>query len=134
LMVTITREVTAEMVGRCSADEVTTGRVLAGLRRWVAREAVSDALYEDLEAVLGEHASPALDPEEVAAIAARLRRATTGLVAIVPDLVKPYPIDEVRRVIDMRAQQPPPEEARGHLVRQAVAILALLDLMGDAAA
>lgn len=132
-MVAITREAAAEMSGQCSADEVTAGMVLAGLRRSVAREAVSDELYDDLEAVLGEHADPAPDEDEAAAVAARLRGAVTELLRIVPYLVTPYPIDEVRCVIDMRAQQPPPEDTRGHLVRMAMAILTLLDLMGDAA-
>ncbi|WP_206441066.1 DUF6415 family natural product biosynthesis protein [Streptomyces boncukensis] len=131
-MVAITREAAAQMSGRCSADDVTAGMVLFGLRRSLAREAVTDELYDDLEAVLGENAKPA--PDEVPAIADRLRRATTKLVEIVPYLVAPYPIEEMRRVIDMSVQQPPPEQARGHLIRFAMAILTLLDLMGDDAA
>ncbi|NGO66828.1 hypothetical protein G5C65_00310 [Streptomyces sp. SB3404] len=128
----MTREAAAQMSGRCSADDVTAGMVLFGLRRSLAREAVTDELYDDLEAVLGENAKPA--PDEVPAIADRLRRATTKLVEIVPYLVAPYPIEEMRRVIDMSVQQPPPEQARGHLIRFAMAILTLLDLMGDDAA
>lgn len=131
-MVAITRETAAEMSGQCSADDVTAGMVLFGLRRSLAREAVTDELYDDLEAVLGEGAKP--PPDEVGVIAERLRRATTKLVEVVPYLVTPYPVDEMRRVIDMSAQQPSPEQARGHLIRFAMAILTLLDLMGDAAA
>lgn len=131
-MVAIAHETAAEMSGRCSADDETTGLVLFGLRRSLAREAVTDELYNDLEAVLGEGAKPS--PSEVAAITERLRSAATQLVEVVPYLVKPYPIDEMRRVIEMSARQPPPEGAHGHLIRFAMAILTLLDLMGDEAA
>ncbi|MFJ8953517.1 DUF6415 family natural product biosynthesis protein [Streptomyces sp. NPDC102381] len=130
-MVAITREAATQMGGQCSADDVTAGLVLFGLRRSLAREAVTDALYDDLDAVLDEDAKPTSD--EVPVIAGRLREATTKLVEIVPYLVRPYPIDEMRDVIDMSVEQPPPELARGHLVRFAMAILTLLDLMGDAA-
>lgn len=132
VMVAITRETAAAMSGQCSADDVTAGMVLLGLRRSLAHEAVTDELYDDLDAVLGDNAKPALD--EVPATADRLRRSTTKLMDIVPYLVTPYPIDEMRRVIDMSVQQPPPEQARGHFIRFAIAILTLLDLMGDEAA
>lgn len=131
-MVTIAHETAAEMSERCSADDVTAGIVLFGLRRSLAREAVTDELYDDLEAVLGEGAKPS--PSEVAAIAERLRRVTTQLVEVVPYLVTPYPIDEMQHVIEMSARQPPPERAHRHLIRFAMAVLTLLDLMGDDAA
>jgi len=121
----------AELNRRCSADDVTTGKVLFGLRCSLAREAVDDELYEDLEAVLGEDARP--DPHQVKNIAWRFRQATTRLVEILPYIVIPYPLAEIRRVIDVSAEQPAPEEGHGHLVRLALAILALLDLMGEAA-
>jgi hypothetical protein len=105
--------------------------LLAGLRRSLAHEAITDELYDDLEAVLGEHGRPA--PHEIAVIAGRLRAATTTFVEIVPHLVKPYPVDEMRHLIYLSAEHPHPEDAHGHLRRFALAVLALLDLMGDEA-
>jgi hypothetical protein len=130
-MVAVPREAAAELSGRCSTDDDTVRMVIFGMRRSLAYEAVSDGLYDDLETVLGEAAKPA--PAEVPAVAERLRASTTKLVEIVPYLLTPYPTDEMRRVINLSAEQPQPEEARGHLVRLALAILSLLDLMGDAA-
>ncbi|MGW8375996.1 hypothetical protein [Streptomyces sp. ODS28] len=98
-MIATKRESAAVMAGQCSADEMTAGMVLFGLRRSLTREAVTDELYDDLDAGLGEGARPAAD--EVAAIADRLRTATTALVQIVPHLVVPYPVDEIRRVINL---------------------------------
>jgi hypothetical protein len=54
-------------------------------------------------------------------------------VNVVPYVVSPYPVDEVRRLIDLRTQWPRPQDAHGHLVRFAMTILNILDLMGDAA-
>jgi hypothetical protein len=130
-MVAITHETAAGLSRRCATDDVTMGRVLAGLCRAIAHEAITDELYDDLEAVLGEHANPA--PGEVPAITKRLRDAATRLVEITPYLVTPYPLDEIRSVIDMSAEHPLPDGARSHLVRFAMGILTLLDLMGDAA-
>ncbi|MFF4806432.1 hypothetical protein ACFY1U_50110 [Streptomyces sp. NPDC001351] len=128
-MVAVTREVAAELTGRCSTDDATLGVVLFSLRRSLAREAISEELYDDLEAVLGEFSRP--DPDEVGVIADGFRKTTTKLVEIVPYLVKPYPIDEIRRVIDVSAEHPCPEHAQGHVVRFGLAILSILDLMGD---
>ncbi|MFJ9752611.1 DUF6415 family natural product biosynthesis protein [Streptomyces chartreusis] len=64
-------------------------------------------------------------------IAVRLRDATTTLVEIVPHLVRPYPLDEIQRLIHVSAEHPRPEGAHGHVRRFALAVLALLDLMGD---
>ncbi|MFF2851497.1 DUF6415 family natural product biosynthesis protein [Streptomyces sp. NPDC058001] len=130
-MATVAYEPVADLSSRYSADDVTAGMLLLGLRRSLAREAVNDELYDDLESVLGEHAN--LTPNEVPSVAERLRHSTTKLIEIIPHLVSPYPIDEVRRVIALCAEQPQPEAARRHLVRLATAVLTLLDLMGDAA-
>ncbi|AVH60894.1 hypothetical protein C4B68_00415 [Streptomyces dengpaensis] len=116
---------------RASNDHETLGVVLYGLRRFLASEAIDEQLYNDLEAVLGEYAHPV--PHLVTAIAARFRKATTTFVEIVPFLVQPYPVDEMRRLIYLSAEHPHPDDAPGHLRRLALAILAILDLMGDTA-
>ncbi|MFE6164130.1 DUF6415 family natural product biosynthesis protein [Streptomyces sp. NPDC056486] len=130
-MVAITREAAAELSSQCSTDDLAAGMLLFGLRRALAREAVSDELYDNLEAVLGQDATPTGD--EVPAVANRLRTATTQLIEIVPYLVTPYPTDQMRCVINLSAEQPCPQNERGHLVRFASSILTLLDLMGEVA-
>ncbi|MBA0049758.1 hypothetical protein E0L36_26960 [Streptomyces sp. AJS327] len=118
-----------ELIGPCSTDDATVGVLLGGLRRSLAREAINDELYDDLEAAIGEFANPA--PEEIGPLADRLRAATTGLVGVVPHLVRPYPVEEMQRLIVLSAEHPRPEDASGHVVRFATAMLSLLDLMGD---
>jgi hypothetical protein len=129
-MVAVTVDVAAQLLSReSSTDHETLGILLAGLRRSLAHEVIDDKLYDGLEAVLGEHAHPT--PHEIVAIAGRFREKTTMLVEVVPHLVQPYPIDEMRRLIDLSAERPHPDDAHGHLRRFALAVLALLDLIGD---
>jgi hypothetical protein len=131
-MVAVSADVAVRLLRpRTSNDHETLGVVLFGLRRLLASEAIDEQLYEDLEAVLGEYGQPV--PHLVAAIAARFRQATTTFVEIVPYLVRPYPVDEMRRLIYLSAEHPHPDDAPGHLRRFALAILAILDLMGDTA-
>ena len=131
-MVAVSADVAVRLLHpRTSNDHETLGVVLFGLRRSLASEAIDEQLYEDLEAVLGEYACPV--PHLVAAIATRFREATTTFVEIVPHLVRPYPVDEMRRLIYLSAEHPHPNDAPGHLRRFALAILAILDLMGDTA-
>ncbi|MGW0705783.1 DUF6415 family natural product biosynthesis protein [Streptomyces sp. NPDC002643] len=100
----------------------------AALLRSLALEVLNHQLFENLEAVLGEHARPT--PQEIAALAWWLRGATTKLVEFAPRLVTPYPIAEVRRLIDLSAEHPRSGHALGHLRRFALAVLALVDLVG----
>jgi hypothetical protein len=131
-MVAVTVDMATQLLSRRSSnDQDTAGMLLAGLRRSLAHEAITDELYDDLEAVLGEHGHTG--PNETAVIAGRFRTATTTFVEIVPYLVQPYPLDEMRCLIYVSAEHPRPDGARGHLRRFALAVLALLDLMGDAA-
>jgi hypothetical protein len=131
-MVVVTVGVAAQLLRRgVSHDHETLGTLLHTLRRSLAGEAIDEQLYDDLEAVLGEYAH--LAPHEVTAIARRFRRAATKVVEVVPHLVRPYPIDEMRRLIYLSAEHPHPGGAPGHLRRFALAILAILDLMGDTA-
>lgn len=90
---------------------------------------VDETVYEDLEAVLGEYASPT--PGEVATLTSRLREVLQQLVEIVPYRVAPYPVDEMRLVVRLGDEHPSPQDAHGHLRRFALAILTVLDLMED---
>lgn len=131
-MVAVSGDVAAELLIRqCSTDNETLGALLSSLRRSFVREEIGEALYDDLDAVLDEYARPT--PDEVRQITERFRQVTSTLVSVVQYAVTPYPVDEVRRLIDLRAQWPRPQDAHGHLVRFAMAILSMLDLMGDAA-
>ncbi|MET7608955.1 hypothetical protein ABZS96_42725 [Streptomyces avermitilis] len=116
---------------RASGDDETVRTLLVGLRRSLAHEAITEKLWDDLEAVLGEHARPTA--YESAVIARRFRKATITFVEIVPHLVRPYPLAELTRLINVSAEHPRVEATHGHLRRFALAILTLLDLVGDAA-
>jgi hypothetical protein len=110
---------------RCSTDVPTLTWVLLSLRRSLVEESV----YDDLEAVLGQFAEPT--PDEAAELIKRFRAVVELLVQIVPHRVTPYPTAEIHRVTQLSAHNPPAEEARGHLNRFALAVLDVLDLMGD---
>jgi len=64
----------------------------------------------------------------------RLLHARHRRAEVVPHLMQPYPVDEMRHLIYVSAEHPAPEGAHGHVRRLALAILTLLDLMGDDAA
>ncbi|MFI2353734.1 hypothetical protein ACH5AG_03410 [Streptomyces anulatus] len=112
-------------------DEETASRVDLGLRRFLASDAVTVALYDDLETVLGENAAR-LSPEDSAVISARLRDVAPTLNDVVARLLKPYP-SEMDDVMARSSEFPGPEGAHGHLVRFASSILTVLDLMGELA-
>ncbi|MGD6751958.1 DUF6415 family natural product biosynthesis protein [Streptomyces sp. BH105] len=138
-MTTITHETASPLRGRFSEDVETTFRVWFGLRRFLVADAVTDELYEDLETVLGEGAVRP-DPSDCAVIADRLRNATAELVNVVPRLISLYSEMEGEAVADqmpitvlLSAEWPAAGAEYGHLVRFANAVLALLDLMGEAA-
>lgn len=136
-------------------------RLTFSLSRSLANEGISEDLYDTLEEVLGGQtqsaptgrvhwtddllvrfglpqplrprwsgtASP--PPEEAARISDRFRRATTQLLQVAPHRVAMYPTDELLRLIALRDERPEADHAVVHLRRFAVAILAILDLMGD---
>lgn len=58
-------------------------------------------------------------------------RATTHLVQVVPHRVAEYPTEEMRLLIALRDERPAPDNTLAHLRRYGLAILDLLDLMGD---
>ncbi|ULR48399.1 DUF6415 family natural product biosynthesis protein [Streptomyces deccanensis] len=111
-------------------DHETLAAAHAALLRSLAGEFIDQQMFEDLEAVLGEHANPT--PRQAAAIARRFEEATAKLVQYVPHLVTPYPVDEVTCLVILSAEHPRPEYVDGHLRRFALAVLTLIDLMGDA--
>ncbi|MFF2852454.1 DUF6415 family natural product biosynthesis protein [Streptomyces sp. NPDC058001] len=133
-MTALTHE-TPRVTDNFSYDDATADRLLYGLRRSLAAEAITD----DLESVLGEYAVHP-SPAEGTAIADRLRQTATQLGDVIPYLIRPYPVDQQRRAIDqlgavinLSAEQPEPENSHGHLVRLASSLLTLLDQMGDVA-
>lgn len=75
--------------------------------------------------------APALSEEETARIAARFRRATGHLTSVVQWRTTWYPTEELRILRALHDERPAPEESRAYLRRYALAILTLLDLMGD---
>ncbi|MFG3263410.1 MULTISPECIES: DUF6415 family natural product biosynthesis protein [Streptomyces] len=129
-MAAVTLDVATQLLSRRTADDHDTlGTILHSLRRSLASEAIDEQTYDDLEAVLGPYADIA--PREARAIVKRFREATTKLVELVPYLVRPYPVDEMRRLIYQSAEHPRLEDELSHLRRLALAILTILDLMGD---
>ena len=72
-----------------SADRGTKLLVLAQLRESPVADVISDTLYDDLEAVLGEYASPT--PAERVDLVLRLSRALEQVADIVPYRVRPLP-------------------------------------------
>ncbi|MFI0155786.1 hypothetical protein [Streptomyces lydicus] len=72
-----------------------------------------------------------LSYEEAMRITDRFRRATRQFLQIVPHRVAMYPAEELRLLIALRDERPHANEALSYLRRYALAIVALLDLMGD---
>lgn len=112
-------------------DAETASRVDLGLRRFLASEAVTVDLYDDLETVLGEDAAR-LSPGGSIVISDRLRDVAPTLKDVVGRLLSTYP-PEMDAVMVRSSEFPGPEDAHGHLVRLASAMLSVLDLMGELA-
>ncbi|MCL7381274.1 hypothetical protein [Streptomyces sp. 35G-GA-8] len=158
-MVAVDEATAAELLGRpdTSKDEAKR-RLVYLLSRSLADEGISDDLIDTLEEVLADRPGrparswrlddlairlglPAcrqqppevvpLSCEDAARINDRFRRATRQLVQVVPHRVAMYPTEELRHLLALRDEQPDPDEALWYLRRYALAILALLDLMGD---
>ncbi|MFE2157083.1 hypothetical protein ACFW9M_04630 [Streptomyces lydicus] len=139
-------------------NDVAKRRLIHVLSRSLADEGIPDDLIATLEEVLRDRpgaAAPArkvdgfltraglpaprrrppeiapLSPEEAARITDRFRRATRLLMQVAPHRVAFYPTEELRLLIALRNERPDPGEALSYLRRYALAIVALLDLMGD---
>ncbi|MET7802781.1 hypothetical protein [Streptomyces decoyicus] len=138
--------------------DVAKRRLAHLLSRSLAYEGIPDDLIVTLEEVLSDRPGPAapsrkfdgllariglptprrrppgvapLSLEDSARIADRFRRATHQLVQIAPHRVALYPIEDLRLLLALRNQRPAPDVALSYLRRYALAIVALLDLMGD---
>src|SRR5262245_4232118 len=104
-MVAVTAGVAAQLLTlRTSNGHDTLGTLLYSLRRALASEAIDEQLYGDLDAVLDEYAR--LAPHEITAIAERFRKTATKIVEVVPYLVRPYPVEAMRRLIYLSAEYP----------------------------
>ncbi|ALO95169.1 hypothetical protein ACFW6E_34650 [Streptomyces olivaceoviridis] len=129
------------------------------LTRSLAAEGISDDLVDTLEEVfalrpVAVEPGPKLDrlvarllspvlrqqrrskpappsTDDVARIADRFRRATRQLVQVVPYRVDMYPTDKMRRLLALGDEHPTDDEALSYLRRYALAIVAVLDVMGD---
>ncbi|AIA06712.1 hypothetical protein [Streptomyces noursei] len=139
-------------------NDVAKRRLIHVLSRSLADEGIPDDLITTLEEVLSDRpgaVAPArkmdgllarfglpaprqrppevcpLGPEDAARISDHFRRATRLLVQITPHRVAFYPTEELRLLIALSNERPDPSEALSYLRRYALAIVALLDLMGD---
>ncbi|MFJ3710374.1 hypothetical protein [Streptomyces sp. NPDC090053] len=144
-----------------SSQDETMRRLAASLSRSLAAEGIAEDLIDMLEDVLRDRPdaaaavryrtddllvrlglplprrprppkrAPSLSDEEAARISTMFGRATTQLVQIVPHRVAEYPTEELRLLVALRDERPAPGETLAHLRRYGLAILDLLDLMGD---
>ncbi|MGW1675565.1 DUF6415 family natural product biosynthesis protein [Streptomyces sp. NPDC002324] len=128
-MTTATADVAAGLPNlKCRTDDSVLTAARAALLRSLAADVIGGQTFEDLEAVLGEHAQPTLG--QAASIAARFDETTTRLIRYMPYL-GPYPVDAITHLTILSAEHPPTEYAHGHLRRFALALLDVVDLVGD---
>ncbi|MEV7383860.1 hypothetical protein [Streptomyces lydicus] len=129
------------LLGRSLADEGIPDDLIATLEEVLSDRPGAAAPARKVEGLLARLGLPAprrrppevspLCPEDAARIADRFRRATRQLLQVAPHRVAFYPTDELRQLISLRNERPAPGEALSYLRRYALAIVALLDLMGD---
>lgn len=122
-------------VTRARNDAETMERVSFGLRRQLVADVVTDAVYDDLESVLGDHGAPR-SYEVITVIAGRFRSLTPRLEDVIERLIghgQPLPA-KVEAALRLSVVEPAECDARAHLVRLASAILDVLDdVLGDLA-
>ncbi|MFD9428474.1 MULTISPECIES: hypothetical protein [unclassified Streptomyces] len=139
-------------------DDEMKRRVAFLLTRSLVAEGISYDLIVTLEEVLGDRPDPAprtprldklfvrcglplrpqrvpgvalLSERDAARITDRFRRATQLLMQVAPYRVAMYPTEELSLLVALRAAEAPHGEALPYLRRYALAILAVLELMGD---
>ncbi|MFB8086920.1 hypothetical protein [Streptomyces sp. NPDC055992] len=139
-------------------EEAVQRRLAVCLTRSLVAEGISDDLIDTLEEVLGDRPDapvesarfdrllarlglPArrrqllpvapMSAQDAARITDRFRRATRQLMQVAPYRVSNYPNRELSLLVALRDQEPTAGEALAYLRRYALAILAVLDLMGD---
>ncbi|GHG95364.1 hypothetical protein [Streptomyces rubradiris] len=154
-MVAVDQSTAAVLLSQPAASEVgTIQQYLSSLRRSLVAEGISDDLYDALDKALGEDPdaapgaprrvwavlrrrsgrAPSLTVDEATRICDRFRRATTQLVQVVPYRVSWTPTEKLHLLRVLRGQQPDlgnPVEYLPYLRRYALAILDVLDAMGD---
>lgn len=158
-MVAVDVATAAELLSRpLSSRDEAARRLANALARSLAAEGISDDLIDTLEEVLSGWPGPAapdrklhtwlgrfglplprrqppdaLPPsyEDATRIADRFRRATRQLLQTAPHRVAMYPTQELHLLLVLRDEQPGPDEALSYLRRYTLAILAVLDLMGN---
>ncbi|MCX4966326.1 hypothetical protein OHA98_16065 [Streptomyces sp. NBC_00654] len=153
--------VTAEQRRRLITSEDVAMRGLAhALSLSLTAEGISDELIATVEEVLRDRPStvadgggqwldgvlvrfglplprrrpPAVEPlsaEDTARITHRFRRATHQLLQVAPYRVAVFPTEELCHLLALRDERPAPDEALSYLRRYALAIVTLLNLMGD---
>ncbi|MFJ3212788.1 hypothetical protein [Streptomyces flaveolus] len=133
-------------------------RLVHALSRSLADEGISDDLVAALEEVLSDRPGPAprgtrldellirvgfplrrqplpevtpLSSADAARISDRFHRATRQLVQVAPHRTTVYPTEELRCLLALRDESIPSTDALPYLRRYALAIVAILDLMGD---
>ncbi|MFI8944140.1 hypothetical protein [Streptomyces syringium] len=160
VMVAVDEATAAELLrGQVACEDEVKRRIAYLLARSLADEGIDDDLIDTLEEVLSDRpAGPAtrgrkldallvglgfplrrrripevapLSDEDAARIADRFRRATRQLAQVVPHRVARYPTEDLRRLLALRDEQTAPGEALPYLRRYALAIVAVLDLIGD---
>jgi len=93
-----------------------------------------DVLFARFGFPVARRPAPKTEPltaEEAARITDQFRRATRQLVQVLPYRVVTQPTENLRRLRALHDHLPGPEDALSYLRRYALAILDVLDLMGD---
>ncbi|MFZ3557186.1 hypothetical protein [Streptomyces sp. BH055] len=103
-------------------------RIINALTRSLAEDGLSDSVYDALNDVLD---AKDLTPGQLMQIGNKFRSAARQLVHTAPHQTTFYPADEIARLTALHEERPDPDGALSYVRRFAVAISALLDLMGD---
>ncbi|MFI8811350.1 MULTISPECIES: hypothetical protein [unclassified Streptomyces] len=143
-----------------TSEDVAMRRLAHALSLSLIAEGISDDLIDTVEEILGDRPSivadgggqrldgvlvrlglpvprrrpPAVEPlsaADTARIAHRFRRATHQLMQVAPHRVAVFPTEELCHLLALRNERPAPGEALSYLRRYALAIVTLLNLMGD---
>lgn len=158
-MVAVDDATAGELLSRpISDDDETHRRIRQTLMRSLVAEGISDDLIATLEEIFTDRnpavpkrrldgllarmglplprrrppaAAPPLSQEDAARITSRFRRATQQLMQVAPHRTWWYPTEELRRLSALHDEQPAEGEELSYLRRYALAITALLELMGD---
>lgn len=144
--------------GAASTDDETKHRLRQALTRSLVDEGISYDLITTLEEVFADRpqaarkrriddvlvrmglpiprrqlpkTAPPLSDHDTRRITDHFRRATHQLVRVAPHRTEWYPTEELTRLRALRDERPLAGEELRYLRRYAIAIVALLELMGD---